>query len=147
MDWPRGLGTQFDCYGQYPRCVIVIKITEVYSQCARALQRSNLWTAGDLSAGLPSVGQILQVRARLTAPHMTAEAGTFGDVVTARLRPFILVKIPWGADFSTKNLRGAKPPFAAQTQPQTVLGQFQRDDPRKDQQNSCNTRQGDGFAQ
>ena len=60
MDLPRGLCTQFDRYGQYPRCVIVIKITEVYSQCARALQRSNLWTAGDLSAGLPSVGQMLQ---------------------------------------------------------------------------------------
>ena len=43
-----------------PRTVIVIKIAEVYSQCARALQRSALWTSGDQSAGLPSPGQMLQ---------------------------------------------------------------------------------------
>ena len=40
--------------------VIVIKMAELYSQCARALQRSALWTAGDQSAGLPTVGQMLQ---------------------------------------------------------------------------------------
>ena len=39
---------------------MVIRVAEVYSQCARALQRSALWTAGDQSAGLPSVGQMLQ---------------------------------------------------------------------------------------
>ena len=49
-----------DHQGQFPRSVIVIKINEIYSQCARALQRSNLWTVGDMSAGLPSVGQMLQ---------------------------------------------------------------------------------------
>lgn len=54
------LCSQFERDGQHPRCVIVIKIAEVYSQCARALQRSNLWTVGDMSAGLPSVGQMLQ---------------------------------------------------------------------------------------
>lgn len=43
-----------------PRTVIVIRLTEVYSQCARALQRSALWTAGDQSANLPSAGQMLQ---------------------------------------------------------------------------------------
>lgn len=42
-----------------PRSVAVIRITEVYSQCARALIRSNLWTSGDESQGLPSMGQIL----------------------------------------------------------------------------------------
>ena len=42
-----------------PRTVIVIQIAEVYSQCARALQRSALWTAGDQSEGLPSVGTML----------------------------------------------------------------------------------------
>lgn len=45
---------------KHPRSVIVIAITEVYSQCARALQRSELWTAGDQSQGLPSPGQMLQ---------------------------------------------------------------------------------------
>ena len=46
--------------GIAPRTVIVITVAEVYSQCARALQRSALWTAGDQSAGLPTVGQMLQ---------------------------------------------------------------------------------------
>jgi uncharacterized protein len=45
--------------GAEPRSVVVIAIAEVYSQCARALQRSRLWTAGDESAGLPTVGDIL----------------------------------------------------------------------------------------
>ena len=42
--------------GKTPRTVIIIKISEVYSQCARALIRSGLWTDGNQSAGLPSVG-------------------------------------------------------------------------------------------
>ena len=45
--------------GAHPRTVIVITIAEVYTQCARALLRSGLWTAGDQSAGLPSPGDIL----------------------------------------------------------------------------------------
>jgi PPOX class probable FMN-dependent enzyme len=45
---------------KHPRSVIVIQIAEVYSQCARALQRSELWTAGDQSKGLPTAGQMLQ---------------------------------------------------------------------------------------
>jgi uncharacterized protein len=40
--------------------VIVIRIAEVYSQCARALIRSALWTGGDQSAGLPTVGDMLR---------------------------------------------------------------------------------------
>lgn len=46
--------------GHLPRTVIVIRITEVYSQCARAILRSGLWTGGDQSAGLPSVGDMLR---------------------------------------------------------------------------------------
>ncbi len=41
-----------------PTCVIVIRITEVYTQCARALMRAGLWARDD-SAGLPSAGEIL----------------------------------------------------------------------------------------
>ena len=44
---------------KHPRTVIVVAIAEVYSQCARALQRSALWTSGDQSHGLPSVGTML----------------------------------------------------------------------------------------
>jgi uncharacterized protein len=46
--------------GKEPRTVIVIRIAEVYSQCARALIRSGLWTSGDQSQGLPSVGDMLR---------------------------------------------------------------------------------------
>ncbi len=54
------LRARFDRQGKLPRTVIVIKIAEVYSQCARALIRSALWTSGDQSAGLPSVGDMLR---------------------------------------------------------------------------------------
>jgi uncharacterized protein len=43
-----------------PRSVAIISIYEVYSQCARALLRSGLWTSGDQSVGLPSVGDMLR---------------------------------------------------------------------------------------
>ena len=55
-----GLRARFDRGGVHPRTVIVIRVAEVYSQCARALQRSALWTSGDQSQDLPSVGQMLQ---------------------------------------------------------------------------------------
>jgi uncharacterized protein len=54
------LRTRFARNGISPRTVIVIKVAEIYSQCARALQRSALWTSGDQSAGLPTVGQMMQ---------------------------------------------------------------------------------------
>lgn len=54
------LRARFARDGKEPRTVIVIKIAEIYSQCARALQRSALWTSGDQSAGLPTVGQMMQ---------------------------------------------------------------------------------------
>lgn len=50
----------FERDGKHPRTVIVIAVEEVYSQCARALQRSAFWTEGDQSQGLPSVGTMLQ---------------------------------------------------------------------------------------
>jgi len=54
------LRARFEKDGKQPRTVIVIRIAEVYSQCARALIRSALWTAGDQSAGLPTVGDMLR---------------------------------------------------------------------------------------
>ncbi len=41
-----------------PATVIVIRIAEVYTQCARAVMRADLWTRDD-SAGLPRPGEIL----------------------------------------------------------------------------------------
>ncbi len=54
------LRAQFNRQGVQPRSVIVIQISEVYSQCARAIQRAGLWTSGDQSAGVPTPGQMLQ---------------------------------------------------------------------------------------
>ena len=45
---------------RHPNTVILIKVVEVYFQCARALMRAKLWQSGDQSAGLPSPGAILE---------------------------------------------------------------------------------------
>lgn len=50
---------RFERQGKRPRSVIVIGIAEIFIQCARALMRARLWTAGDESKGLPSPGDIL----------------------------------------------------------------------------------------
>jgi uncharacterized protein len=54
-----GLRARFGRDGKMPRSVIVIRIAEIYTQCARAVMRAGLWTAGDQSAGLPTPGDIL----------------------------------------------------------------------------------------
>ncbi|WP_146345894.1 pyridoxamine 5'-phosphate oxidase family protein [Falsiphaeobacter marinintestinus] len=50
---------RFEKKGRLPATVIVIKITEIYSQCARALLRAGTWVSGDQSEGLPTAGDIL----------------------------------------------------------------------------------------
>lgn len=49
----------FEVQGKHPRAVIVIKLDEIYTQCARAVIRAGLWTSGDESTELPTVGKIL----------------------------------------------------------------------------------------
>lgn len=53
------LRARFDKNGRQPATVIVIVIEEIYTQCARALMRARLWSSGDESRPLPSVGEIL----------------------------------------------------------------------------------------
>ena len=53
---------RFDQRGNQPRSVAVITVSEVYSQCARALLRAGIWKADDESANLPTVGQMLAER-------------------------------------------------------------------------------------
>ena len=53
------LRARFDRQGKQPATVIVIRIGEIYSQCARALIRARTWTCGDESADLPTVGELL----------------------------------------------------------------------------------------
>ncbi len=52
------LRARFEHKGRQPATVIVIRIAEIYTQCARALMRAGLWQRDD-SDGLPSVGEIL----------------------------------------------------------------------------------------
>ncbi len=49
----------FEVKGRHPRSVVVIKIGEIYAQCARAVMRAGLWASHDASTDLPTVGQIL----------------------------------------------------------------------------------------
>lgn len=51
---------RFEVDGKLPHSVIIIKIAEIYAQCARAVMRAGLWKGGDLSDGLPTVGQMLK---------------------------------------------------------------------------------------
>ncbi len=52
------LRARFARGGRLPATVIVIDISEVYFQCARALLRAGIWQRDD-SAGLPSAGDFL----------------------------------------------------------------------------------------
>ena len=50
---------RFERKGNLPRSVIIVRIEEIYFQCARALLRARLWVDGDQSAALPTAGEIL----------------------------------------------------------------------------------------
>lgn len=52
------LCTRFERQGKRPVTVIVIKISEIYTQCARALMRAGTWSRND-AEGLPTPGEIL----------------------------------------------------------------------------------------
>ena len=79
---------QFDDRGRVPRSVIVVKIGEIYTQCARAPMRAGLWTSGDQSEGLPTAGEIL-------AEQTSGEEGgkPYDDAWLARAKASL-----WSAD-------------------------------------------------
>jgi PPOX class probable FMN-dependent enzyme len=52
----------FEQGGRHPRTVVVVTLSEVYFQCAKALMRSGLWSRGDESLRLPSAGQFIRER-------------------------------------------------------------------------------------
>ncbi len=43
-----------------PRSVIVIRIGEIYFQCAKAIMRSQLWEGNDVGAPLPTAGDFMK---------------------------------------------------------------------------------------
>jgi PPOX class probable FMN-dependent enzyme len=52
------LRARFERQGKQPATVIVIRIAEIYTQCARALIRAGIWSRDD-TAGLPTVGALM----------------------------------------------------------------------------------------
>ena len=54
-----GLRKSWEQKGKHPATVILIRIEEIYPQCPKALIRSRLWSSGDESEGLPSLGDML----------------------------------------------------------------------------------------
>ncbi|MEL6915264.1 MAG: MSMEG_1061 family FMN-dependent PPOX-type flavoprotein [Pseudomonadota bacterium] len=56
------LMARFSVEDREPRLVIRIAVGEVYSQCARALLRSELWSRDDGDLALPSMGDILRAQ-------------------------------------------------------------------------------------
>ncbi|MDG1472711.1 MAG: pyridoxamine 5'-phosphate oxidase family protein [Ascidiaceihabitans sp.] len=52
------LRARFERKSRLPATVIVISISEIYTQCARALMRAGTWARDD-SEGLPTAGEIL----------------------------------------------------------------------------------------
>lgn len=54
-----GMRALFEKHGKTPATVIVIDISEIYTQCARALMRAETWTGKDESTALPTIGEIL----------------------------------------------------------------------------------------
>jgi len=53
---------RFEVKGRQPRLVIRITVGEIYSQCARALLRSGLWSRDDADLPLPTMGDILKAQ-------------------------------------------------------------------------------------
>lgn len=49
----------FDQRGKHPKSVIVITVSEAYFQCAKAIMRSELFTAAPLE-GLPTAGDLIK---------------------------------------------------------------------------------------
>ncbi len=64
----------FERSGKQPRSIILVTVGEVYFQCARALVRSDLWTAEDQSIDLPSPGTMLSeiTHGEIDAEHYDA---------------------------------------------------------------------------
>ena len=52
------LRRMFEAKGRHPATVILIRVGEIYAQCARASMRAGIWGRDD-SANLPTMGQLL----------------------------------------------------------------------------------------
>lgn len=71
----------FEQSGQHPKSVIVVTVQEAYFQCAKAIMRSELWSA-EATDGLPSAGQLI----REQQPEFDARSYDDGYADYARTR-------------------------------------------------------------
>ncbi len=62
---------RFEKNRKQPRSVIVIKLAEIYFQCARALMRSDLWGDRKPPQDLPSAGEFLETMTKGTVDRET----------------------------------------------------------------------------
>lgn len=62
---------RFEKNGKQPRSVVVIKLAEIYFQCARALMRSDLWGGRKPPQDLPSAGEFLEAMTKGTVDRQT----------------------------------------------------------------------------
>lgn len=69
----------FEQRGRHPKTVIVIRIVEVYFQCAKALMRSGLWQRDD-SDGLPTAGDFVKEQ------DVGFDAGTYDATYAMRAK-------------------------------------------------------------
>lgn len=54
------LCASFAMEGKSPKCVIMVRVERAYTQCKKALVRSNLWHSNAVDTALPSVGTMMQ---------------------------------------------------------------------------------------
>lgn len=64
----------FEKNGMVPKVVIAMTVQEMYFQCAKAIMRSNLWSAEDESGSVPTAGQFVkEMQASFDAETYDAE--------------------------------------------------------------------------
>ena len=51
---------RFEKGGKRPKTVIVLRVGEVYFQCAKAVMRAQIWSGVDESAAVPTAGQMVR---------------------------------------------------------------------------------------
>jgi uncharacterized protein len=80
------LCASFTMHGKVPACVIVVTVSEIYTQCQKALARSKLWDSATqiIRTELPSFGQMLE---KITAGEFDGKA--YDDAYPERMKQTI----------------------------------------------------------
>jgi uncharacterized protein len=80
------LCASFTMQGKVPACVIVVTVSEIYTQCQKALARSKLWDSATqiIRTELPSFGQMLE---KITAGEFDGKA--YDDAYPERMKQTI----------------------------------------------------------